>query len=320
MATALLITDKKGLKISGLSLGTVQLGVPYGIANKHGKPDSEESRRLLQAAVDGGVASFDTAAGYGESEQVLGDYFEHKPKPTFMTKMALVCTAGTAPADIERQMRKAAEASLAKLKIRTLPVLMLHHPDVLALQGTAVKRGYERLIAEGLVERAGVSFREVGREAFLRHWRYVEDDLFEAVQVPASILDQRLLLNGGARLLKQAGKIVFARSIFLQGLLFLQPEALPDYLRAAERPLRTLQELADREGLSLAQLAVSFMRDLEEIDSLVIGSETAAQLAANLRLMAGPGLSETTRAAIARSIGELPEAVLDPSLWRDRFN
>ena len=56
-----------------LVLGTAQLGLNYGIANKTGKPDLATARDIVSAAWEGGIRYFDTAQAYGESEQVLGD-------------------------------------------------------------------------------------------------------------------------------------------------------------------------------------------------------------------------------------------------------
>jgi len=64
-----------GYDISKYTLGTVQLGMEYGIANKSGKPDMEKSFGIIQAAVDGGINSIDTALLYGDSEVVLGNFF-----------------------------------------------------------------------------------------------------------------------------------------------------------------------------------------------------------------------------------------------------
>ena len=59
-------------RLSRLTLGTVQLGLPYGIANRAGQPEYGEIRAIVAAAVEGGVNCFDTAAAYGTSEAVLG--------------------------------------------------------------------------------------------------------------------------------------------------------------------------------------------------------------------------------------------------------
>ena len=53
-------------------LGTVQLGLPYGIANRTGQPSYQEARDILACAYEGGVNCLDTAAIYGTSEEVLG--------------------------------------------------------------------------------------------------------------------------------------------------------------------------------------------------------------------------------------------------------
>jgi aryl-alcohol dehydrogenase-like predicted oxidoreductase len=59
-----------GYQISPLMLGTVQFGLPYGVANRTGQPAYGEVRAILAAALDGGVTCFDTAATYGASEEV----------------------------------------------------------------------------------------------------------------------------------------------------------------------------------------------------------------------------------------------------------
>ena len=58
--------------LSMLTLGTVQFGLPYGIANTHGQPAYETARDIIACAVEGGVNVLDTAVSYGESEAVVG--------------------------------------------------------------------------------------------------------------------------------------------------------------------------------------------------------------------------------------------------------
>ena len=66
------INTVKGQDITILSLGTVQLGLNYGIHNDSGKPSLETSFRILNAAMEAGINTLDTAAGYGNSEEVIG--------------------------------------------------------------------------------------------------------------------------------------------------------------------------------------------------------------------------------------------------------
>ena len=76
--------EKNGYKISSLTLGTVQLGLAYGINNSKGMPTYEESSDLLSTALDEGIVSFDTARSYGESEVVLGKILANYPRESFL--------------------------------------------------------------------------------------------------------------------------------------------------------------------------------------------------------------------------------------------
>ena len=55
-----------------ITLGTVQFGMRYGVANRCGRPDKEEISRVLYAAAELGVSMLDTAPGYGDVEKMLG--------------------------------------------------------------------------------------------------------------------------------------------------------------------------------------------------------------------------------------------------------
>ena len=55
------------------TLGTVQLGMPYGISNRSGQPSREIARQMLDTAYDLGVRALDTASDYGTSEEILGN-------------------------------------------------------------------------------------------------------------------------------------------------------------------------------------------------------------------------------------------------------
>ena len=62
------------VSLVGTSIETTRLG--YGCASLMGRLSRRESRRILDAAFDGGIRHFDTAPlyGYGESEGLLGEF------------------------------------------------------------------------------------------------------------------------------------------------------------------------------------------------------------------------------------------------------
>ena len=81
-------------------LGTVQLGLPYGIANRTGQPSYEEARAILVCAFEGDVNCLDTAAIYGTSEEVIGRALAElgiADKVTIVSKVRIWRTGWTPP-------------------------------------------------------------------------------------------------------------------------------------------------------------------------------------------------------------------------------
>lgn len=56
--------------MSQLALGTVQFGLPYGIANRAGQVTRSEAKAMLQLAAIKSIDTLDTAISYGDSELV----------------------------------------------------------------------------------------------------------------------------------------------------------------------------------------------------------------------------------------------------------
>src|SRR5208337_1044691 len=76
-----------GERAAELVLGSVQLGLAYGIANKTGKPTHKAALQLVRLAADFGITQFDTARAYGDSEERLGEALEGRVART-ITKLS----------------------------------------------------------------------------------------------------------------------------------------------------------------------------------------------------------------------------------------
>jgi aryl-alcohol dehydrogenase-like predicted oxidoreductase len=301
--------------LSKLTLGTVQLGMPYGIHNREGMPSEESSFELLKYAWDGGVASYDTASAYGLSEIVLGKFFKGK-QPLITTKIHLKPEPYSDGSQIEHTMRGLIESSLERLGMRSVPILMLHNTDVMEHFGEPITASFRKMRKEGLIGQAGISVGGNTEAEYRILWDFLRDETYEAVQLPMNVLDHRPLVNGCLDMLAGAGKTVFVRSVFLQGLLYMKDEELPAKLEEARSPLAALRELSERYGVPLPQMAVSFIRDLEGVHSLVIGAETKEQVKDNLALVEGPAIPERLREEIALRFRDVPEKVVTPVMWK----
>jgi aryl-alcohol dehydrogenase-like predicted oxidoreductase len=308
-------TSIRDMNISKLTLGTVQLGMEYGIANKKGKPSQEESFNILQAATEGGVNSFDTSLLYGDSEVVLGNYFSSSKYSirnlVLTTKFKIRHDKNLTRDDIERQMYEFVEQSMRRLKIEKIPVYMLHNPDDMVIYGDIVPKTLKRLKNEGLIGIAAVSVY-TSEEAY----EMMQNEVYEAIQIPMNIFDNRLIKSGAISKLHENNKIIFVRSVFLQGLFFMDPESLTGNLVDAKDLLLKLDRLANKEGMSIQQLALSYIRDIEGVSSLVIGAEIPEQVRENIKLMEGTSISEKTKYEISKLFDNIPSHILNPGLWR----
>lgn len=283
-----------GGRVSNMSLGTVQLGLNYGIANESGKPTHETSMRILGAATDNGVTSLDTARAYGDAETVLGDFLRHLPagaeSPFLTTKCACTQPAGAPAADVERELTESVEHSLELLSINKVNCLLLHNAADMTRHGDIVPQTLRRLIQKGYADTVGVSvYYPAEVEEMLKN------DLYQATQIPMNLFDQRF--SALLPRLRERGVAVFVRSVFLQGLFFMDPERIEDpALRQYAAPyVAALRTLAEKAGMSVAQLAVSFVRDLPGITSLVLGADNPGQVLENVVLLDGPQLDERMR-------------------------
>ena len=100
----------------------------------------------------------------------------------------------------------------------------------------------------------------------------------QVVQLPLSVFDQRLLRDGRIAGLRQRGIEVHVRSVFLQGLLLMDPGQVPVYFAAWREVLRDYRLwLADR-CLSPLSAALGFALGLQDADVVFVGVNSAAHL------------------------------------------
>jgi aryl-alcohol dehydrogenase-like predicted oxidoreductase len=252
-----------------VALGTVQFGLPYGVANVTGQVDQDEAARILAAGAAAGLDTLDTAIAYGESERRLGELGVDAWR--VVSKLPGIPEGS---ADVSDWARAAIRGSLERLRLPRLAGLLLHRPaDLLGPHGPALYAVLREARDGGLTDAIGVSI-------------YAPDELdalggrfaFDIVQAPFNIVDQRLATSGWLGRLHDAGTEVHTRSAFLQGLLLMSPEARP----AAFARWRALWDRWDgwlAEGdRSPLEACLAFVLSHAEIHRVVVGVDSLAQL------------------------------------------
>lgn len=286
-----------------LCLGTVQFGMQYGINNALGRqPTDAEVFAVLDTALAAGIQMFDTASAYGTSEEVLGSYHLSEKTVGIVSKL----TPGTA--DRKEAVLEGVRCSLHRLGAQKLFCYMLHRTEDLYKIG--IMDGMCAAKECGLTEKIGVSVYEP-KEAI----RAAQDDRIDAVQIPYNVLDQRLDDCSFFELAKQNGKIIFARSAFLQGLLLMDPSTADKRVRGSGRWVEQFHEMAHACGCSPAEAAMLYALSHPCIDYIVFGVDTPYQLRENIRISERSLASAPCYVRLRGAFLNIPLKIIQPNLW-----
>ncbi|MGN6530661.1 MAG: aldo/keto reductase [Ginsengibacter sp.] len=149
--------------------------------------------------------------------------------------------------------------------------------------------------------------------------KYINDwKTISALQVPMNVFDTRLLTQNLMEILIQNDVKVFIRSIYLQGLILMDENQVPDHLSFAKAPLQQLRKIAASVNKEIKEIAFSFVRDTPGVTSLVIGAETIGQLKENLALLSGPPLRKEVYSGILNRFKDISEELITPALWNKK--
>jgi aryl-alcohol dehydrogenase-like predicted oxidoreductase len=251
-----------------ITLGTVQFGINYGISNTHGVPSESELKSIFSVASELGIKQLDTAKAYGNSEERIGKL--SNSKFDIITKFPNL--------DSEKDLEIALSESLHKLNVSSIYGYLAHNADVL-IQKPSLWKVLLEAKKEGKIKKIGYSLYTPEQLERLLDLNCIPD----LVQLPYSILDRKF--EKQLSILKQLGTEVHVRSVFLQGLYFMNPNKLPEKLQPLQDSLVELKNLCIENNVSVGEVALNYVISNPNIDKLVIGIETAEQLRENINLV-----------------------------------
>jgi aryl-alcohol dehydrogenase-like predicted oxidoreductase len=252
-----------------LALGTVQFGLPYGIANQDGQVSRLATKAMLQLAATNSIDMLDTAIDYGESETCLGEVGVQGFK--LVTKLPAVPDGC---ADVRNWVQEQIAASLTRLGVSTVYGLLLHRPEqLLGTSGKALYQTLQVLKETGLVQKVGVSvYAPSELEALTPQYH------FDLVQAPFNLMDRRLHTTGWLQRLKYEGVEVHTRSAFLQGLLLMPQTAIPPKFAPWSDLWERWHKWLSDHDVSAVQACLAFPLSVPEIDRVVVGADNVSQL------------------------------------------
>lgn len=285
-----------------LILGTAQMGLDYGVNNSSGKISFENSCEILLKAFEIGIDTLDTAESYGNAHQVIGDF--HKLFPNFKFKIVTKIPTHVDLDIVENKIKK----YIDDLKVSYLDVLMFHSFE------TYQKNKHELIILtklknQGLIKNIGVSAYTNEQIEIL-----LLDDEINFIQLPYNLLDNENLRGDIMYRLKEKGKIVQARSAFLQGLFFINDIESNEVSKELLFEFNTINKIAREEGTTISNLALSYCLNNKKIDQVLMGVDSLEQLIENSKAVKYQ-ISEKSLSKI-NEIKIKNIELLNPSLWK----
>ena len=259
--------EKLGRK---LALGTVQFGLNYGVSNISGKVHESKVLEILNKAKKEEIDTIDTAVLYGDSEAVLGR--------SGVANFNVVTKLPPMPnheIDIKAWVVENVSNSINKLNIKKLYGLILHQSnDFIGERGFELYSILCNLKHDGMVNKIGVSIYNPKELDSLEN----NDIKIDIVQAPFNILDRRLETSGWLIKLKNLGIEIHTRSVFLQGLLLLNPNSRDQYFEKWKNCFDEFEKWIKKTNQTPLEACLNFVYSYSEIDKIIVGIDTLEQL------------------------------------------
>lgn len=311
---------KYDLGESKFILGCAQLGMLYGITNKKGKPTNLESQKILSRCLDNNVRFFDTAMGYGDSEEVIGRFLAKNKKHdrvSLITKLLPVKSllANIKPERYHVLITNMIQSSCFRLNTQTIDYLLFHRFEDITFKNGIVLEILKSNIEKGLIRSLGVSIQD---EQELEKALKIKD--IKLIQLPFNILDHRLhkYINTIREVKKKRDLIIHARSVFLQGLLLSNDHNKWKIanVKQPEKVLKSINNLVSiHKKNSLMQLCLDYVNEQDWIDGLVIGVNSEKELLENFHYFDKSSRSEKINLWDPLML-KLDSFTLNPSNWK----
>lgn len=290
---------------SKLILGTVQFGLNYGVNNKIGKVSEESIRDILDLAFENGIKILDTAEGYGDSQERIGNYHKNSSNTFNIVTKFHAATEIDSSFDIKERVLE----DIKILEVDTLYGYMFHSFSDFNKYFHSFKEDLLALRSEGVIKKIGVSiYTNEELESI------IDTEPIELIQLPYNLFDNDKLRGASIQKAKQKGIEIHTRSAFLQGLFFKSIDTISGNLVNLKDDLYKINKLIESNQLDMASCALNYPVSKKQIDKVLIGVDSLEQLQENIN-----ALKATNLTSVFKEIDQIEikdKQLLNPSLWK----
>jgi len=248
-----------------LGLGTVQFGMDYGVISKSKIISDSEIKKILNTANKFDIKYIDTAQDYGDSEKKIGKH--EKSNFEIITKIS----KDVHPNDVINSIKE----SLKRLKVKKINGVLIHSFNHY-VENSEVYNNLIDLKNIGLIQKTGFSLYYPDELKYL-----LENNIsFDFIQIPYNILDRRF--EPYFKDLKLLNVEIHIRSVFLQGLFFIDPLKLSSHFINYTKHLINLRNIIKEKNISIESACLNYVYKNKNIDCVIVGVENNNQLLDNI--------------------------------------
>ncbi len=252
-------------------LGTANFGLEYGIANKK-KLGEDEVYSILEKACELGVTTVDTASAYGDAEKVVGKFFRKKGK-CFEVITKLPAHDYHSPGDVKRDI----DTALNNMSVDSIDYLLLHSYGTYEKYGNTVFPVLNEYKELGIIGHIGISvYHPFEINNVMESGRGIS-----AVELPLNMFDRRFIKGECLSALIRKNIKVFARSVFMQGLFFMEDSKLDNFFNPVKGRIKRIRELSEAYQIPIEKMAMSFVLS-NSVDGIVLGVDSVEHLEKNI--------------------------------------
>ena len=255
--------------VKNLVLGTANFGAKYGIANGETILQENETTKIVKMAEKSGIFQFDTAPSYKNAENQLGTSLKDPKNARVFTKISAESTKSVV------SMITSVEKSQNRTKVTKFSGIYLHDENIYSsIHYKEISNGIRELINSGITDRVGISVYSL--EALMKaKEKFPEMNLF---QIPENICDRRLYNSQELRTLSLQDNHIYVRSIFLQGLLLMDPQSVPNGLLRVTPNLEALIKFSNLHHVTRHDLCLSYAKSISWATGIIVGVASVLQM------------------------------------------
>ena len=260
-----------------LILGTANFGSQYGLAKS--QIEIAEMDLIMSEVINNPDLLIETSPSYPNAEELIGGYIREIEFDRLVVKVPPGEYGST------KRIINSVKESLLRLNQAEATLVMLHgFGPSFGKQAGEVERACQELLDSKVTSQVGISC-------------YTEEEVLLAkkilpilttFQIPENLADGRTKDSRILRSMKDKGDSFQIRSIFLQSLLTMDINEIPDNLKGVLAVRHYMKIEAKRLNITEQELCIEYIKQIPWMNDIVIGVETHAQLRFNIKTLFNP--------------------------------